>query len=113
MITTTWIATPAGVSGPGSLAVRPAAFVAPPAAARLRALPLTGVVAGACSRVPAVAPVFGTDVPGAPQFDLVPTGRGRVATPGTDEFGTRTDVIQDKQNDSTTLGIPFSRRPLS
>jgi hypothetical protein len=114
MITTMWIATPAGVSGPGSLAVRPAACVAPPAAQRLRALPLTAVVAGARTRVPAVAtPVIGTDVPGAAQFALVPTGRGRVALPATDEFGTGTDVTQDKQNDGTTLGIHSSRRPLS
>jgi hypothetical protein len=64
--------------------------------------------------VPAVvAPVIGTDVPGAPQFDLVPTGRGRVAPTATDEFATGTDVIQDKQNDGTTLGVHSSRRPLS
>jgi hypothetical protein len=114
MITTMWIATPAGVSGSGSLAVRPAAHSAPPAASRLRALPLTAVVAGAPTCVPAVVtPVIGTDVPGAPQFDLVPTGRGRVAFPATDEFGTGTDVIQNEQNDGTTLGIHTSRRPPS
>ncbi|MGY1706774.1 hypothetical protein ACI79C_19575 [Geodermatophilus sp. SYSU D00697] len=114
MITTMWIDAPAGVSGPGSLDVRPAAHAVPSAAQRLRALPLTAVVAGAPTCVPAVAtPVFGIDVPGAPQFDLVPTGRGRGALRATDEFGTGIDVTQDEQNDGTTLGIPSSRRPLS
>jgi hypothetical protein len=114
MITTMWIDAPAGVSGSGSLAVRPADRVAPPAAQRLRALPLTAVVVDARPCAPTVAvPVIGTDVPGAPQFALVPTGRGRVASRATDEFGTGTDVTQHEQNDGTTLGIHSSRRPLS
>jgi len=112
MIATMWSSAPAGVSGPGSLVARPATCGNLPGAARLRALPLSAAVRIAV----AGAPFQGTAVPGAPQVDLVPTGRGGDATRGTDDFRAPAGVyLQDKRNDdnTTTLGIHSPGRPLS
>jgi hypothetical protein len=106
MISTTWIAAPAGVSGSGSLVARPVAVpVERPMTARLRALPPAAVVA--------VPRVLGTSVCGTvPAFDLVPTGRGDdVRTP--DALGATFGPKHIQQNNGTTLGIHSSRRPLS
>ncbi|MGK5113149.1 MULTISPECIES: hypothetical protein [unclassified Geodermatophilus] len=103
MISTTWIAAPAGVSGSGSLVVRPVAVPAErPMTARLRTLPMT-----------AVPRVLGTSGCGiVPAFDLVPTGRGDDArTP--DALGATFGPKHIQQNTGTTLGIHPSRRPLS
>ena len=90
MISTTWTSAPAGVSGTGLLAARPAACAAPLPAARLRALPLVGM------------------------FGIAPTGDRLegTAVPATDQFGTAHE--SNRTNDvTTTLGIHAPGRPLS
>jgi hypothetical protein len=106
MTSTMWIAAPTGVSGAGGAAVRPDAVIERPLAARLRAVPLTAVVAGPRAGVRVLgAPVCGT----APFAGLVPTHRstGYVRTP--DAFG----PMNDQQDNGTTLGIHSSGRPRS
>jgi hypothetical protein len=106
MTSTTWTTAPTGVSGAGSSAARPDAVIERPAAARLRALPLTAVVAGPRAAVRVFgAPACGT----APFAGLVPTHRstGYVRTP--DAFG----PMNDQQDNGTTLGIHSSGRPRS
>ncbi|NEK57305.1 hypothetical protein GCU56_05380 [Geodermatophilus sabuli] len=85
MITTTWTSAPAGDSGTGLLAARPADC----AAARLRALPIVEVFGIAPTRVRLDA----TSVPAAEQFGAVHQS--------------------NPQNDVPTLGIHSPGRPLS
>jgi hypothetical protein len=92
MISTMFSCAPAGVSGPGDLALRTADADRRPVAVRLR--PLATAVADV--RVPTIAPtgvpVDGTAVPAAPQLGA---------------------LREQFRNDGTTLGIHPPGRPPS
>ncbi|SFO92178.1 hypothetical protein SAMN05660464_1549 [Geodermatophilus dictyosporus] len=103
MTSTPWTCTPAGVPGPGVLAVRPAAAVVVPAArpryAAVRAMTpfdLTGTAVAA----PA-APVRGTGLPVAGPLGTGVRGTDVFATGvfGTGVFGTGVVITADQRTD--------------
>ncbi|MFW3171044.1 hypothetical protein [Geodermatophilus sp. CPCC 206100] len=95
MTSTMWTTAPTGVTGAGTVVVRPGALLAGrPFATRLRAL--------------------GTPVCGAERLaDLVPTRRGTDLVRTPDAFGAVFGPMNDQQDTSTTLGIHSPGRPRS
>ena len=127
MISTPWICTPAGVSGPGALTARPAPRTGTDGAA-LVVRPRHGAAAPVAVATPyqltgtgltgVTVAVQGT---GLPTAGLLGTGLSGTAVFGTAVFGIdvhtcvlRTDTTDPKPvHERTTLGIPSPRRPQS
>ena len=122
MISTPWICTPAGVSGPGALAARPAPRTGVDGAA-LVVRPRHGTAAPVAVATPyqltgtgltgVTVAVQGT---GLPTAGLLGTGPFSTAVFGIDVHTgvLRTDSTDPKPiHERTTLGIPSPRRPQS
>ena len=122
MINTSWICTPAGVSGPGALAVRPAPRTGMDGAA-LVVRPRRGTAAPVAVATPyqltgtgltgVTVAVQGTGLPTAGLLGISAPGSDVSSTDvfGTDVFGT--DTTDHTSIERTTLGIHSSRRPPS
>ena len=127
MISTPWICTPAGVSGPGALAARPAPRTGTDGAA-LVVRPRHGTAAPVAVATPyqltgtgltgVTVAVQGTGLPTAGLLGSDVLGTDFRTGPGTDvlgtEFGTDVTTTDPKPiHQRTTLGIPSPRRPQS
>ncbi|WP_157936807.1 hypothetical protein [Geodermatophilus chilensis] len=107
MISTMWTLAPAGARGPVGLAVRTAACVESPVAARLRAVPATPVAQRPGTRVPGLD-LIGTGVSVAPAIGVF----GTAGLFGTAGYAGQT-AKRTTEHNGTTLGIHSSGRPSS